>query len=91
MGSAGSNSFANRDRAKSPYVADSKGWRQRDIPHPVCFAQRVWICLILKELILGAATKSSEEYGNKRVGANYRRKCFEVTHRRVSQLGYFEE
>lgn len=57
-------------------------------PHR-CFAQRVWICLILKELILDAATKSSEEYENKRVSANYRREFSRLTGRRLSQLGCF--
>jgi hypothetical protein len=30
----------------------------RRYPHPGCFAKRVWICLIAKELAFFGATKS---------------------------------
>src|SRR5260370_1388850 len=55
-------------------------------PHPRCFGKRGWICLILKELTFLATTKRLQEYGNKRVGANYRGELVEVTRGRVPQI-----
>jgi hypothetical protein len=50
---------------KSLYVVDFKRDDVAGIPHPGCFAQRVWICLIAKELRFGATTKSLQEYMDK--------------------------
>jgi hypothetical protein len=36
-------------------------------PHPGCFAKRVWICLIPKELTFLRAAKRRQEYRNKGV------------------------
>jgi hypothetical protein len=38
-------------------------------PHPGCFAERVWICLILKGLVFLAATKSAEQCVGKGVSS----------------------
>jgi hypothetical protein len=48
----------------------------RGTPHPRYFAQRVRICLIVKDLTFARATKSSQEYRNKgvsRIGKGSRR------------------
>src|SRR6266849_5158370 len=53
---------------------------------PRHFGKRGWICLIAKELTFLATTKRLQEYGNKGVGANYRRELVEGTRERVPQI-----
>jgi hypothetical protein len=50
------------------YVADFKRGDLAGIPHPGCFAQRIWICLIAQQLAFVAATKSLQEYMDKGFG-----------------------
>jgi len=68
-------SMRNRMRAqgieapRGAYDGGIEGWRGCAEVPPGCFCKRVWICLIAKELIFLATTKSPQEVEGARVKA----------------------
>src|ERR1700730_5736595 len=55
------NRIAPRHRAAHPRASS----RTPGYPYPGCFCERVWICLIVKELNFLPTTKSLQEYERK--------------------------
>ena len=79
LGKQGTCENSNSELAETKSVKNRCWARWRDVeycggtPYPGCFAGRVWICLIAKELRFLRVTKSLQEYRSKRVRAVERR------------------
>ena len=73
----------NWERSKSLYVADSKEVVCAGIPHPGCFARRVWIYLIMKELTFLGTTKGPQELEIKKVASGPSRRALWVNEGRA--------